>query len=57
MIYWFTGQPGSGNTFLADLLNLRVCRAKVEETTALGSAIMAGLKINTYKSLKDITKK
>ena len=42
--------------FLSDLLNLRVCRANVEETTALGAAFMAGLKINTYKSLKDITK-
>ena len=31
-------------------------RPKVDETTALGAAFMAGLKIGVYKSLKDISK-
>ena len=42
--------------FLSNVLNLRVYRAKVDETTALGAAFMAGLKIGIYKSLNDITK-
>jgi len=43
--------------FLSDIINIRVHRSKVEETTALGAAFMAGLKIGVFKSLKDISKK
>ena len=42
--------------FLADIINIKVLRPKVRETTALGAAFMAGLKIGVYKSLKDISK-
>ncbi len=42
--------------FLSDIINVRVLRPKVQETTALGAAFMAGLKIGVYKSLKDISK-
>tara|TARA_B100001996_G_scaffold259058_1_gene201511 strand:+ start:72 stop:1556 length:1485 start_codon:yes stop_codon:yes gene_type:complete len=43
--------------FLSDVLNVKVLRPKVQETTALGAAFMAGLQIGAYKSLKDISKK
>ena len=42
--------------FLADIVDVKVLRPKVEETTALGAAFMAGLQIGVYKSLKDISK-
>ena len=42
--------------FLSDIVNVKVYRPKVHETTALGAAFMAGLKIGCYKSLKDISK-
>ena len=42
--------------FLSDIVNVKVYRPKVYETTALGAAFMAGLKIGRYKSLKDISK-
>jgi glycerol kinase len=42
--------------FLSDVVNVRVLRPKVKETTALGAALMAGLQIGVYKSLKDISK-
>jgi len=42
--------------FLSDVINVGVLRPKVQETTALGAAFMAGLYIGTYKSLKDISK-
>jgi glycerol kinase len=42
--------------FLSDVLNIKVLRPKVDETTALGAAFMAGLQIGVYKSLKDISK-
>jgi len=42
--------------YLADIINVRVLRPKVHETTALGAAFMAGLQIGVYKSLKDISK-
>jgi glycerol kinase len=42
--------------FLSDVLNVKVLRPKVHETTALGAAFMAGLQIGVYKSLKDISK-
>ncbi len=43
--------------FLSDIVNVKVLRPKVQETTALGAAFMAGLKIGVYKSLKDISKR
>ena len=43
--------------FLSNVVNVKVLRPKVQETTALGAAFMAGLKIGVYKSLKDISKK
>ena len=42
--------------FLSDIVNVKVFRPKVHETTALGAAFMAGLKIGCYKSLRDISK-
>ena len=42
--------------FLSDIIDVQVLRPKVHETTALGAAFMAGLKIGAYKSLKDISK-
>jgi glycerol kinase len=48
-INWFS-------QFLSDVVNVGVLRPKVQETTALGAAYMAGLQIGVYKSLKDISK-
>ena len=42
--------------FLSDIINTKVMRPKVDETTALGAAFMVGLQIGVYKSLKDISK-
>ena len=42
--------------FLSDVVNVKVLRPKVQETTALGAAFMAGLHIGVYKTLKDISK-
>jgi len=42
--------------FLSDIINTKVVRPKVQETTALGAAVMAGLRIGAYKSLSDISK-
>ena len=42
--------------FLSDIVNVKVLRPKVQETTAVGAAFMAGLHIGEYKSLKDISK-
>ena len=42
--------------FLSDIINIHINRSRVEETTALGAAFMAGLKIGVYKSLDDISK-
>ena len=42
--------------FLSDILNVKVYRSIEEDTTALGAAYMAGLKIGIYKSLNDISK-
>ena len=42
--------------FLSDVIKVEVLRPKVQETTALGAAFMAGLQIGVYKSLKDISK-
>jgi glycerol kinase len=41
--------------FLSDVVNVGVLRPKVQETTALGAAFVAGLQIGVYKSLKDIS--
>jgi len=43
--------------FLSDVINIEVDRSRVSETTALGAAFMAGLKIGVFKSLNDISKK
>ena len=43
--------------FLSDVINIEVDRPQVNETTALGAAFMAGLKIGVFKSLDDIAKK
>ena len=43
--------------FLAGVLNIKVYRSQTDETTALGAAFMAGLKIGVFKSLSDISKK
>jgi len=42
--------------FLSDVVNVSVLRPKIQETTALGAAFLAGLQIGVYKSLKDISK-
>ena len=42
--------------FLSNVVDIKVLRPKVQETTALGAAFMAGLQIGVYKSLKDISK-
>jgi len=47
---WFT-------QFLSDVLNIKVYRSQIDETTALGAAFMAGLQIGVFKSLNDISKK
>ena len=44
---WFT-------QFLADIINLKVVRPKILETTALGVALLAGHQIGVYKSLDQI---
>ena len=46
---WFT-------QFLANIINLKVVRPKILETTALGVALLAGLQIGEYKSLNQIKK-
>ena len=43
--------------FLADVNKIKVYRPQIEETTALGAAFLAGLKIGIFKSLNDISKK
>ena len=44
---WFT-------QFLANVINLKVVRPKILETTALGVALLAGHQIGEYKSLNQI---
>ncbi len=41
--------------FLSNIIDTKVVKPKVRETTALGAALMAGLKIGVYKSLSDIS--
>jgi glycerol kinase len=43
--------------FLSDVLNIKIYRSKIDETTALGAAFMAGLEIGVFKSLSDISKR
>ena len=43
--------------FLSDVLNIKVYRSQIDETTALGAAFMAGLQIGVFKSLSDISKR
>ena len=38
--------------FLSDIINLNVVRPKVQETTALGVALLAAYQIGEFKSLK-----
>ena len=40
--------------FLADVINLKVTRPKVLETTALGAALFAGYQVGEFKSLNQI---
>ncbi len=40
--------------FLSDIINLNVIRPKVQETTALGVALLAGYQIGKFKSLNEI---
>ncbi len=40
--------------FLADILDVRVDRPRIQETTALGAAYLAGLQIGWYDSLENI---
>ena len=40
----------------ADLLNSKVIRPKITETTALGAAFLAGLATGFWKSTKDLEK-
>ncbi|WP_440907621.1 glycerol kinase GlpK [Candidatus Pelagibacter sp.] len=42
--------------FLADVINLKVIRPKVLETTALGAALFAGYQVGEFKSLNQIKK-
>ncbi len=42
--------------FLSDIINLKVIRPKVLETTALGVALLAGYQIGEFKSLNQIKK-
>ncbi len=44
---WFT-------QFLSDIINLKVVRPKVLETTALGAALLAGYQVGEFKSLNEI---
>jgi len=43
--------------FLSDVINIKVERPLVDETTALGAAFVAGLKIGVFKSLNEISNK
>ena len=43
--------------FLSDVLNIKIYRSQIDETTALGAAFMAGLQIGVFKSLNDISKR
>ena len=53
--HFFLSKEANGGHDLSQLISF-VLRPKVDETTALGAAFMAGLQIGVYKSLKDISK-
>jgi glycerol kinase len=40
--------------FQADVANCRVVRGKINETTALGAAYLAGMAVGEFKSLQDV---
>lgn len=40
--------------FLADILNINICRPRCIETTAMGAAFLAGLQLGWYQSLDEI---
>ena len=40
--------------FLSDIIDLKVVRPKIQETTALGVALFAGYKVGVFKSLNEI---
>jgi len=40
--------------FQSDILNAKVVRPKVTETTALGAAYLAGLAVGYWKNIEDI---
>jgi len=42
--------------FLADTLDMDVCRPKVLETTALGAAYLAGRQLNVYGNFEEFTR-
>ena len=42
--------------FLSDILDIKVIRPKINETTALGAAFVAGLYIGEFKSFKSISR-
>ncbi|PAV27215.1 glycerol kinase [Tamilnaduibacter salinus] len=42
--------------FLADILNVRVDRPRITETTALGAAFLAGLQLGVYSGTDDIAR-
>ena len=47
-----------GNAFLmqfqSDILNTKVVRPKITETTALGAAYLAGLAVNFWENIEEI---
>ena len=43
--------------FLSDILDIKVLRPTISETTALGAALIAGYQIGLYNSLHSISKK
>ena len=45
------------NQFLSDMSNLRVLRPEIQETTALGAALIAGYGAGIFRSLSQIAKK
>ena len=40
--------------FLSDIIDLKIIRPKIQETTALGVALFAGYKVGVFKSLNQI---
>ena len=44
------------NQFLSDILNLKVSKSKIQETTALGAALIAGYGAGIFKSFSQLSK-